>query len=175
MTRSSLLRTVVMPVLLVAAATAVYYAVPVPRPDRESSWALMFGCGLAVLATLIVIAIRRLLRAGEDAKIRGLVLLLWLTVLFFSWADASVAMLPGQFVELHTKTDALYFNVTTLATVGFGDVHAAGQLARVAVTFQIVFNLVLLGAAVSMITGLMRERARGRIGAARRRDAGGSG
>ncbi len=77
-------------------------------------------------------------------------------MLFFSWSDASVAKLPGQFAQLHDKTDALYFNVSTLATVGFGDVHPVGQLARAAVTLQIVFNLVFLGAAVSMITGFFR-------------------
>jgi voltage-gated potassium channel len=94
--------------------------------------------------------------------VRTLVLLLALTVLFFSWCDDSVARLPGQFVDLHTKTDALYFNISTIATVGFGDVHAAGQLARAAVTVQIVFNLVFLGAAVTMISGFVRQRAQSR-------------
>jgi voltage-gated potassium channel len=146
--------------LLAAAATAVYYFVPVPGRMREDSWAIMFFIGVTALAILIIVAIGRLLRAGENARIRGLILLLTLTVLFFSWADASVARLPDQIAELHTKTDALYFNVSTLATVGFGDVHPVGQLARAAVTLQIVFNLVFLGASVSIITGYFRERAR---------------
>ena len=84
-------------------------------------------------------------------------------MLFFSWSDASVAELPGQFADLHDKTDALYFNISTLATVGFGDVHPVGQLARAAVTLQIVFNLVFLGAAVSIITGFVRRRAQRRL------------
>ncbi len=154
---------VVAPVALVAAATAVYYVLPVPHRMHESSWAIMFFLGSAVLGVLILAAIRRLLRDGENARIRGLILLLTLTVLFFSWSDASVARLPGQFVELTTKTDSLYFNVSTLATVGFGDVHPVGQLARAAVTVQIVFNLVFLGAAVSLISGYFRTRARRRI------------
>jgi voltage-gated potassium channel len=78
------------------------------------------------------------------------------------WCSSSVARLPGQFSDLHTKTDALYFTISTIATVGFGDVHASGQLARAAVTVQIVFNLVFLGAAVAMISGFIRERARSR-------------
>ena len=49
---------------------------------------------------LIVLAVRRLLRAGEQARIRGLVLLLTVTVLFFSYADEAVAELPDQFVSL---------------------------------------------------------------------------
>lgn len=152
------LRATCMTVLLIAAATAVYYLIPVPRLS-EGSWTVLFFVGAGVLGALILSAVRGLLRAGEDAGIRGLVLLLTLTVLFFSWSDTSLAKLPGQFADLHDKTDALYFNISTLATVGFGDVHPAGQLARAAVTLQIVFNLVFLGAAVSMITGFFRRRA----------------
>ena len=150
-------------VALVAAATAVYYVLPVPGRMHESSWAVMFFLGAAMLGALILAAVRRLLRAGEDARIRGLILLLTLTVLFFSWSDESLARLPGQFTLLSTKTDSLYFNISTLATVGFGDVHPVGQLARAAVTVQIVFNLVFLGAAVSLITGFFRTRARGHM------------
>jgi len=147
---------------LVVLATVAYFLLPVPGRMHEGSWAVLFGCGAGVLAALIVLAIRKLLGATEGARVRGLVLLLVLTVLFFSWCDASVAELPGQFVGLHNKTDALYFNVSTLATVGFGDVHAQGQLARAAVTLQIVFNLVFLGAAAGVISGFMRNRARNR-------------
>lgn len=146
-------------VLLAALATVVYYLVPVPGRMRETSWAVLFFAGVGVLGVMILLAIRRLLYAGEDARLRGLVLLLTLSVLFFSWSEASLARLPGQFAGLHDRTDALYFNVSTLATVGFGDVHPVGQLARAAVTLQIVFNLVFLGTAVSLITGFFRRRA----------------
>jgi voltage-gated potassium channel len=149
--------------LLVAAATAVYYQIPVPGRMREGSWVIAFSCGVVVLGLLIAYAVARLLRAGERARIRGLVLLLTVTVLFFSYADAAVAALPNQFIQLTTKTDALYFNISTLATVGYGDVHPVGQLARAAVTLQIVFNLVFLGTAVSVISGFFRTRARGRL------------
>jgi voltage-gated potassium channel len=74
-----------------------------------------------------------------------------------------VAKIPGQFVDLHTKTDAVYFSVSTLATVGFGDVHPSGELARAAVTIQILFNLVFLGAAVATISGLWRQRTSHRL------------
>ena len=155
----SLVRSTVVCLAAMAAATVVYYVLPVPGPMREGSWALMFFLGAAVLGVLILLTIVRLLRAGEDARITGLILLLTLTVLFFSWSDDSVAALPGQFAELASKTDSLYFNISVLATVGFGDVHPVGQLARAAVTLQIVFNLVFLGAAVSVITGRVRRRA----------------
>jgi voltage-gated potassium channel len=161
-TGQSQLRRLIVTVLLIAAATAVYFEIPVPGRMREGSWVVMFSVGVIVLGLLIMLSVRGLLRAGEQAKIRGLVLLLTATVLFFSWADESVAALPNQFAELTNKTDALYFNISTLATVGFGDVHPAGQLARGAVTLQIVFNLVFLGTAVSMISGFFRRKAQSR-------------
>jgi len=160
---------------LVVLATVVYYVLPVPGRMREGSWAVLFGCGSGVLALLILLSIRKLLSEPEHVRLRNLVLLLVLTVLFFSWCNRSLAELPGQFVGLQTKTDALYFNVTTLSTVGYGDIHAAGQLARVAVTVQIAFNLVFLGTAVTIISGFFRRRAQGRAAARSGSEPGGGG
>jgi voltage-gated potassium channel len=148
---------------LAVLATVVYFAVPVPGRMHEVSWEFLFSCGVLVLGLLIMLAIRRLLRAGEGARIRGLVLLLVLTVLWFAWADASVAVLPGEFYDLHTKIDALYFTVSTVTTVGYGDVHATGQLARAAVTVQMTFNLVFIGLSAGIVTGFLRTRATHRI------------
>jgi voltage-gated potassium channel len=156
--------------LLVVVLTAVYFALPVPSRMRQTSWELLFSVGVVVLGLLILLAIRRLLRAGEGARIRGLALLLVLSVLFFSWCEDALAALPGQFAQLSTKIDALYFNVSTLSTVGFGDVHAVGQLARAAVTVQIVFNLVFIGAAAGIVSGALRHRATHRNQPAQRRD-----
>jgi voltage-gated potassium channel len=143
---------------LIAVGTAAYFLLPLPGRMRTESWVLLFCVGAALLGTLIVLSIRRLLREGEETRIRGLILLLCLTVLFFSYTDAILAAEPGQYVDLHTRTDALYFTVSTLATVGFGDVHASGQVARAAETLQIVFNLVFLGAAVGTISRMWQAR-----------------
>lgn len=161
-------------VLIVAAATAIYYVIPVPSRMSQDSWAIMFFAGTAALGVLILVAGARLLRTRETetVRVRSLIVLLSVTLLFFSWADKSVSTLPGQFVDLHTRTDALYFSVSTLATVGFGDVHPAGQLARAAVTLQIVFNLVFLGAAITLITGVFRTRAQGRLHPSHRPEGG---
>ena len=58
---------------------------------------------------------------------------------------------------METKTDALYFTMSTLATVGFGDVHATGQLARLLVTIQIAFNLVFVATLVTVLSKRVRR------------------
>jgi voltage-gated potassium channel len=156
--------------LLVIAAPTVYFAVPVPGRMKEFWWAVLFSCGAVALGLLILLAIRRMFRAGEAARIRGLVLMLVLTVLWFAWCDTTVARLPDQFADLHTKIDALYFTVSTLTTVGFGDVHATGQLARAAVTVQMVFNLVFIGLAAGIVSGFLRTTASRRMHSAPRKD-----
>lgn len=50
--------------------------------------------------------------------------------------------------------------MTTLATVGYGDVHPTGQMARVLVTVQMAFNLVFIGALLSVLSDQMRRRVR---------------
>ena len=95
-----------------------------------------------------------------------MICLLCLAVSFFARAYYLLAQLPGQFDGLRTRTDALYFTVSTLSTVGYGDVHATGQLARAAVTVQIVFDLVFIGAAAAVISEMLRARG------TRRRQAG---
>ena len=59
---------------------------------------------------------------------------------------------PEQFAGLANRTDALYFSVTIMGTVGFGDVHAAGTAARLMVTVQMLFNLIYLGTALRVLS-----------------------
>jgi len=59
---------------------------------------------------------------------------------------------PTQFVDLVTRTDSLYYTVITLGTVGYGDVHAVGQLARVVSMIQVAFDLVVIGALIAVAT-----------------------
>ncbi len=52
-----------------------------------------------------------------------------------------------------TRTDALYFTVTVFSTVGFGDITAKSEVARLVVTSQIFVDLLILGLGVRILTG----------------------
>ena len=65
---------------------------------------------------------------------------------------------PGQFVGLETRTDALYFAVVTMATIGYGDIHPVGQLSRVLVMVAVLFQFVFVTTLISTITRRLRLR-----------------
>ena len=52
-----------------------------------------------------------------------------------------------------TRTDSLYFTVTIFATVGFGDITATSQVARVVVIAQMLLDLLVLGLVVKVFVG----------------------
>lgn len=145
---------------------AAYYALPVGSlPSGAGVVVSVVGLlgGITLLAWAIVRQAQRLVRGGPDddsARLDSLLLLVLVVLAVFAAGYLALERADaGQFESLSTKTDALYFAVSTLATVGFGDVHATGQLARGLVTLQIVFNLVFVAALVSLVTGQIRERA----------------
>ena len=51
----------------------------------------------------------------------------------------------SNFGERLTHTDALYFAVTVFFTVGFGDISAMSEAARLVVTGQMLADLIGLG------------------------------
>ena len=64
---------------------------------------------------------------------------------------------PGMFTEPLTRTDALYLTVTIFATVGFGDISAKVQTARLVVTAQMLLDLVVLGLGIQVILGAVKR------------------
>ncbi|MCZ2860636.1 potassium channel family protein [Blastococcus sp. VKM Ac-2987] len=135
---------------------AAYYLVPVAQPTADGVMLLRAGLTVLLLAPaawFVGREVMRGVRAGA-AGLRGrrLYLALLLGIVVFALADFTVARAaPGQFVGLETRTDALYFALATLATVGFGDVHAAGQLARALVSLQMVFDVAVLASAAQVL------------------------
>jgi voltage-gated potassium channel len=156
-------------VATLAAAMLFYYFVPLPEEHRSIGTLLAFLVGMSALIALIVVQVRKQLRAPDSARVRlnSLLVVLYLVVVFFSLAYVQIERVsPGQFAELQTRTDALYFTVVTLGTVGYGDVHPVGQAARVLATIQIAFDLVFVAALVSVFSNRVGQvvaayRARG--------------
>ena len=52
---------------------------------------------------------------------------------------------------------ALFFTVTVFATVGFGDITATSQVARVVVIAQMILDLLVLGLVVKVFLGAVEK------------------
>jgi voltage-gated potassium channel len=65
---------------------------------------------------------------------------------------------PDSFNEAITRTDAIYLTVTIFATVGFGDIVATSQLARIGVTIQMIADMVLIGFIARVLLGTIQRR-----------------
>jgi voltage-gated potassium channel len=135
----------------------IFYLAPV-EPDVGGGQlvvrALLAAAAAVTLALLIGRMVVRVIRNEPEVRLAGLLVALFAGLVLFAFVDFMIAVsTPGQFQELETKTDALYFAVATLATVGFGDVHATGQLARAVVTGQMLFNLAVLATGGTVLVG----------------------
>lgn len=152
----------------VVLVVAVYYLLPLDV--QQGPWAVALRL-LGVVAGIVFVAwgvwaavVREAAgEADQGIRLDLLILVSVVGVVVFALADYLVATRgTGEFVELNTRTDALYFAVSTLATVGFGDVHAQGQIGRGLVLIQMVFNVVVLAAAFSLLRQVAGDRRRKR-------------
>ncbi|MFB9531885.1 potassium channel family protein [Nonomuraea roseola] len=138
---------------LVTGLIVLYYLIPIGEGSdvpRVGLGAALFLLGVAVLVWVFARHTLAVARRDRQARVGILLYLLYAATSFFALSYYAVARIDGdQFADLHTRTDALYFTVATIATVGFGDVHAVGQLARALVTVQMAFDLVIIAALVS--------------------------
>jgi voltage-gated potassium channel len=144
----------------------LYYVVPVEPgvAGGQLAWRLTVAVVTGLVITwLIVRQVSHQVHDPAGASLLGLLTALVGGVMFFALADYTVAVSdPGQFVDLETKTDGLYFALATLTTVGYGDVHADGQAARIVVVVQMVFNVVVIATAATVLSRQIGARARGR-------------
>jgi hypothetical protein len=156
----TLLRSLATAVVLVA----LYYLLPL---DRIPS--LPLGVLLAIeLVVLLAVAswqVRSIIGAKYPA-VRAIgalatsvpVFLLLFAAAYFLMAKTS----PASFTDHLTRTDALYFTVTTFSTVGYGDISAVSESARLVVTVQMILDLLILGLGIRVFTQavqLGRQRA----------------
>lgn len=157
------------PILTGTALLVVYFALPLDRHSGGTVLALVVG--LAALAGLVVWQVRAVSTAPWPRlrAVESLATSIPLYVVLFAGSHVTMsARDPTAFTEPLDRTDALYFTVTTLATVGFGDIAAVSQAARIAVTVQMVTGLVLLGLVIKAFLGAvtigLRRSARGHTG-----------
>ena len=116
----------------------------------------MLVIGMVLLTGLVAVQVRwvAVSRYPELRAIEALATSVPLFLLLFASAYVVMATItPGSFSQPMTHTNALYFTVTVFATVGFGDITAKTEAARLVVTGQMITDLIIIGVGVKVIAG----------------------
>jgi hypothetical protein len=151
----ALLRSLATAVVLVA----LYYLLPL---DRLTSVPLgvLLAIGLVVLLAVSAWQVRTIISAKYPAvrAIEALATTVPLFLLLFAAAYFVMAKTsPASFSDPLTRTDAFYFTVTIFSTVGFGDITAVSESARLVVTAQMILDLLILGLGIRVFIGAVQR------------------
>jgi hypothetical protein len=167
--RRLIFRAVLRGLLITTVLVVLYYLLPLDQP-WDTATAVRLLIGLLVFAGLTVWQVKAItgsrypgLRAAEALGFIIPFYLLLFASTYFVMERASAA----NFTQPLTRTDALYFSVTVFATVGFGDIAAKSETARVVLIVQMIADLALLGAGAKVLLGAVQR------GQQRRSDTGG--
>ena len=140
-----------------------YYLVPVSVRHPGSHGILYdigamlrLGVAFAVFLVVLTLEIRAITRSKHPMLRAGVAMavVIPLFLLFFAWTYLTMsASNPATFGRTLDRTTALYFTVTVFSTVGFGDITARTDLARILVMFQMLADLAVIAVVVRLILG----------------------
>jgi voltage-gated potassium channel len=145
------------PFLTLVGMLIAYYAYPVELSETAPVIVVVSLAGTVGGLLLVgAIMVKELGYVRHGGPGRGPRLLAMLLVLLVMASSLTFFLLnqtaPDQISGLETRTDALYFTLSTMTTVGYGDVHAQGQLARALVCVLLVFNVVVVASLIRLYT-----------------------
>ncbi|HEX3204845.1 MAG TPA: potassium channel family protein [Propionibacteriaceae bacterium] len=141
------------------ALVAIYYVLPLDHTSIGVAIA-MLAVGLLGLVVLVAFQVRSIIRASYPAlrAVGALATSVPLFLLLFAGTYFVMGGISeGNFNQPLTRTDALYFTVTVFATVGFGDIVATTQGARVVVMGQMVAGIVIIGLGARIIVDAVKR------------------
>jgi len=138
-----------------AVLVTIYYLLPLDRPSRGVAITALV-IGLVLLTGLITVQVRSIVASPYPRlrAIEALAINVPLFLLLFAGAYMVMATTTaGSFSQPMTHTNALYFTVTVFATVGFGDITAKTEAARLVVTGQMIIDLIIIGLGARVVVG----------------------
>ena len=133
------------------------------RTDTSVPFAQISLFVLALLALafgfvdMLIRDVRHTFRDSIARRMMVIAVMVVEAVALFAVTYLEVSEIPGQITGMNTALDAVYFTMTTLMTIGFGDIAAEGQLARAVVLTQMLFTILVLSSSVRLLSSLVRS------------------
>jgi cell division protein FtsW (lipid II flippase) len=158
--RRYLIATLLRAVISTGLVLAVYFVLPFDNFAQSAFW-LTLALSLLVVALLVVVEVRAVLRAqrpgGRAVQAIAIALPAFVTVFAIAYFMLSHSA-PSNFNDPDlTKVDSLYFTMTVLTTVGFGDIVATSQFARAVVIVQEALDLIVVGLVIRVFVAAVQE------------------
>lgn len=153
--RRLLRRALLRPTVTAGALFLLYFGLPLDRQFSVLTLFTLLG-GLLVFIGLLAFQARAIMRSPYPrlTAVESLAFSVPLFVVLFSVVYFLMAgNQPEAFTQPLTRLDALYFTVTVLTTVGFGDIVARTEPARALATIQMLADLLLLGLGARVLIG----------------------
>jgi voltage-gated potassium channel len=135
------------------AAALVYSFVPIEGVG-QAKVLLKLVLAVVVFFTVIAFQVRAIVNSDRPQlrAVEVLATVLVSLVVIFSYVYVALSVsTPTMFSEHLDRPDGVYFTITVLATVGFGDITPVSTAARMVVTAQMVMNLVVIGLVVRVV------------------------
>ncbi|MGW7447496.1 potassium channel family protein [Kitasatospora sp. NPDC054795] len=156
--RRAVLVTALGTIARITAVLAIYFLIPM---DHAMNGATATGLTLGILGLCVVVAWQlRDITNSEYPGLRAVQALAFTLPLFILlFATAYFLMEHAQatsFTQPLSRFDALYFSIITFSTVGFGDITATSQAARLVVTVQMVLDLIVLGLVIRLVANAIQ-------------------
>ena len=148
---------VIRTVLSVAMLLVIYALLPVEPTTIDTLVRLI--AALVFVALVIALQVQAIRSANYpalraiEAAINAICAFIIVFALFYLGLAQSN---PANFSEPLNHISAFYFTVTTLATVGFGDISARSDVARLVVTVQMLLDLAIIAIIVRVFSSIAR-------------------
>ena len=133
-------------------------------PDERNFQAVGVIIGMIILASIYIFFFLRQIHAVQKSSfpnIRAAEAMFSLAVLliaiFASLYSAISLSDPEAFTEILTPFSSMYFSLTVLATVGFGDIAPHSVPARSVAMVQMVLDLVFIGLLVRVFANVAKR------------------
>jgi voltage-gated potassium channel len=153
--RSQVVQTGIRALITATLLVFLYFVTPVEHRPHQSVF-LRLGVALAVFVVILVNEIR-LISGHDRPMLRATVAMATIIPLFivlFAWIYLTMARAdPAAFGVPLSRISALYFTVTVFSTVGFGDITAKTDVARLVVTVQMLADLAVVAVVIRLILG----------------------
>jgi hypothetical protein len=118
--------------LSVLVVVTIYFLIPLDHLSGTRS-VVEFVLGVLLVVIVLAIQLRGIVRSPYPLvrTVEALATTGPLFVIVFATTQSAIGSAqPGSYSEPMTRLDALYFTVTTFATVGYGDIAPVSQAAR---------------------------------------------